>query len=494
MAREGRAILEKHGGADADALRASSWRSEVPAESLRGALQGRARQGRGHARAGRASSSSAPRRSCRRSSAARPISTPRRRRPSRARRALAKGDFDGRNIHFGIREHAMGAFVNGIAVSRRVHPLRLDVPHLQRLHAPGDPPRGALAPAVDLRLHARQRVPRRGRPDAPAGRALLGAAPHPEPRLRAAVRRARVRDGVGPRARAQARADGARALAPEARQHPAPGRLRQPDDAARRLRARRRRRRADARRSSRPAPRSRSPSARRRSSTPRASASASCRRPAGTLFERQDAAYRDAVLPAGRARASSIEIGVTEPWRGVVGDGGARHRPRRLRRLGARQGAPEAVRLHARGRRREDPRLEEGLVHTARSSCGDLAVSGISGRRSELRRCAGSGSKAERSARESAVTARLRSDRSTGVEPRCDYGRQASSSTLTSLLLALATARSSLPFPSKSPMATPTAVVPVAWLTGAAKVPLPVLTGRSSCLAEWDAVPKGMAP
>ena len=29
--------------------------------------------------------------------------------------ALAKGDFGGRNVHFGIREHAMGSFVNGVA-------------------------------------------------------------------------------------------------------------------------------------------------------------------------------------------------------------------------------------------------------------------------------------------------------------------------------------------------------------------------------------------
>src|SRR5262249_20830055 len=31
--------------------------------------------------------------------------------------AVAKGSFGGRNIHFGIREHAMGSFVNGMAVS-----------------------------------------------------------------------------------------------------------------------------------------------------------------------------------------------------------------------------------------------------------------------------------------------------------------------------------------------------------------------------------------
>jgi transketolase len=31
--------------------------------------------------------------------------------------ALAKGKFEGRNVHFGVREHAMGAFLNGVALS-----------------------------------------------------------------------------------------------------------------------------------------------------------------------------------------------------------------------------------------------------------------------------------------------------------------------------------------------------------------------------------------
>lgn len=31
--------------------------------------------------------------------------------------ALAKGRYDGRNVHFGVREHAMGAFVNGMALT-----------------------------------------------------------------------------------------------------------------------------------------------------------------------------------------------------------------------------------------------------------------------------------------------------------------------------------------------------------------------------------------
>jgi transketolase len=43
--------------------------------------------------------------------------------------------------------------------------------------------------------------------------------------------------------------------------------------------------------------------------------------PCWDAFERQDQAYRDAVLPAG-VRRVAIEIGVTEPWRAVVGPGG----------------------------------------------------------------------------------------------------------------------------------------------------------------------------
>ena len=52
----------------------------------------------------------------------------------------------GRNIAFGIREHAMGSIVNGIALTRRdAEAVRLDVPDLLRLHAPGRPALGARA-------------------------------------------------------------------------------------------------------------------------------------------------------------------------------------------------------------------------------------------------------------------------------------------------------------------------------------------------------------
>ncbi len=43
--------------------------------------------------------------------------------------------------------------------------------------------------------------------------------------------------------------------------------------------------------------------------------------PCWSAFERQDAAYRRAVLPTGVKRVA-IELGVTAPWRGVVGDNG----------------------------------------------------------------------------------------------------------------------------------------------------------------------------
>ena len=41
----------------------------------------------------------------------------------------------GRILHFGVREHAMGAIVNGMALSGLLQALRRHVPGLQRLHA-----------------------------------------------------------------------------------------------------------------------------------------------------------------------------------------------------------------------------------------------------------------------------------------------------------------------------------------------------------------------
>ena len=50
------------------------------------------------------------------------------------------GDPYGRVLHFGIREHAMGAIVNGIVLHGPTRAVRRHVPHLQRLHAPLGPP------------------------------------------------------------------------------------------------------------------------------------------------------------------------------------------------------------------------------------------------------------------------------------------------------------------------------------------------------------------
>ena len=78
--------------------------------------------------------------------AARPTSPSPTTPPSRARRRspppsapprMWKADpYAGRVLHFGIREHGMGAILNGIAAARRHPRLRRHVPHVLRLHAP----------------------------------------------------------------------------------------------------------------------------------------------------------------------------------------------------------------------------------------------------------------------------------------------------------------------------------------------------------------------
>ena len=103
------------------------------------------------------------------------------------------------NMHFGVREHAMGAIAGGHGVARRAHPLHCYVPHLLRLHAPADAacrPDGA---ASRLCVHPRLRRSRRGRPDSPAGGAVAWLARHAEPRCAEAGGRHRDRRGVARR-------------------------------------------------------------------------------------------------------------------------------------------------------------------------------------------------------------------------------------------------------------------------------------------------------
>ena len=92
------------------------------------------------------------------------------------------GDFQadnpgGKNLHFGIREHAMAAIVNGLSLSK-LRAVRRDVLHLQRLRAARDPAFGPDGVAQYFRLHARSDGRRRRRTDAPAGRAPRVLARH----------------------------------------------------------------------------------------------------------------------------------------------------------------------------------------------------------------------------------------------------------------------------------------------------------------------------
>ncbi len=82
----------------------------------------------------------------------------------------------GRIVHFGIREHAMGAVHERDGAPRRRSPIRRHVPDLLGLHAARPSAWRRSWAARDVRLHPRLHRPGRGRPDAPARRAARGAA------------------------------------------------------------------------------------------------------------------------------------------------------------------------------------------------------------------------------------------------------------------------------------------------------------------------------
>ena len=125
-------------------------------------------------------------------------------------------DEAGRNLRFGVREHAMGGDRQRHRLPRRVHPVLRHVPDLQRLHARRGPAGGAVRAPRHLRLDPRFGRARRGRPDPPAGRALRRPPGDPEPVVRPARRRQRDRRGLGARGRADRRAGRPGADPPEA--------------------------------------------------------------------------------------------------------------------------------------------------------------------------------------------------------------------------------------------------------------------------------------
>ena len=101
------------------------------------------------------------------------------------------GKYDGRNIHFGVREHAMGSTMNGMALYGSV------IPYGGTFQTFSDYMRPAIRLAAlsqnpdDLCFYARFDRPRRGRADASIGRAPGGAAGDPEPGADPPVRRPR---------------------------------------------------------------------------------------------------------------------------------------------------------------------------------------------------------------------------------------------------------------------------------------------------------------
>ena len=114
-----------------------------------------------------------------------------------------QADEPGRNIRFGVREHAMGGVANGIAYHGGF------IPYAGTFLTFSDYMRGSVRLAALSGLHViyvwtHDSVgPRRGRPDPPAGRALRRAARDPEPVVRPAGRRERGGRGVGARGRAR---------------------------------------------------------------------------------------------------------------------------------------------------------------------------------------------------------------------------------------------------------------------------------------------------
>ena len=79
--------------------------------------------------------------------------------------------YAGRNLHFGVREHAMGAIVNGLAAHGGIIPFGATFLIFSDYMRPPIRLAALMGLHVDPRVHPRQHRAGRGRPDAPAGRA-----------------------------------------------------------------------------------------------------------------------------------------------------------------------------------------------------------------------------------------------------------------------------------------------------------------------------------
>ena len=114
----------------------------------------------------------------------------------------------GIQVHYGIREHGMGAASERHGPTRRDTPGRRDLLRVLRLHAPSRAPRRADGLACRVLLVPRLRRPGPGRADPPTDRAPRLAPGHARPRPHPARRRQRDRAGleVGGRGRGPGRA------------------------------------------------------------------------------------------------------------------------------------------------------------------------------------------------------------------------------------------------------------------------------------------------
>jgi transketolase len=101
------------------------------------------------------------------------------------------GQYQNRNIHFGIREHAMGATMNGMALYGSVIPFGGTFQTFSDYMRPGDSACCSLRRADDFRFHARFNRLGRRRSDASIGRTSRRITRHSETRRHSPVRRAR---------------------------------------------------------------------------------------------------------------------------------------------------------------------------------------------------------------------------------------------------------------------------------------------------------------
>ena len=250
---------------------------------------------------------------------------------------VERGSYGGRNLHFGIREHAMGAIVNGLALSglRAYGATFLIFSDYMK----GAVRLAALMELPSIFVYTHDSIgARRGRPDPPADRAARGAARDAEHQRRAPGRRARDGARLELRAARHGDADGARALAPGAA-GARPGADPRRRDRARRLRPARRRRRPGAGPDRHRLGGLAVPGRRRRAGRRRASrrASSACR--AWTASSASAAGERERVLgPPGTPRVA-VEAASPFGWDRWIGRARRGHRHAHVRRLRARRPA-----------------------------------------------------------------------------------------------------------------------------------------------------------